>query len=124
MEPGDLHEKATTTVVVGEFDPLTQLGLHASLLSGGVHILAGAVPDQSLLRTVMGQKPQVVIVSSTIDYKRLVRVQSHVPEVGIVVVAHRPTEVHGVLFLEAGMSCIAHNVTVNDMLVQRLSFSC
>jgi DNA-binding NarL/FixJ family response regulator len=105
------------TVVVAMLDPLVGRGL-ADLLTRGdrVDVLEADLDETSLERSVEQRRPRVVLLGEGVDHDLLRRLVANRPEVGLVLLAHRPTALYSALLLDAGVSCVADDAAPEDVV--------
>jgi DNA-binding NarL/FixJ family response regulator len=104
-------------VVVALLDPLVERGLADVLEQGGrVVVLEGSLDETTLERVVEQRRPQVVLLGEGVGHDLLRRLRANRPEVGLVLLVHRPAALYSALLLDAGVSCFAHDAAPDDVL--------
>ncbi len=112
-----ISDAAAVTVVAGSFDALMGRGL-ASVLDEdtGVRVLDSDLEGAKLTRAVMELAPHVAILDE-VSLRSLSRgLWAIQPEIGVLVLAREPTLAYGMVLLAAGVSCVAGNASVGDIL--------
>jgi DNA-binding NarL/FixJ family response regulator len=105
------------TVVIGRLDPLLSRGLETSLQADPrLHILAVDLNERALERLVALRRPKLVVLSELVNNGLLARLASLETSPRVVVVAGRPTSLFGSLLLAAGVSCLAQDAALVDIL--------
>lgn len=99
---GRVSEMAEVDVVLGRFWPLLDHGLTSVLLADDFsHIVASGLSARAVRRVVEDGRADVALLDGA----------SRVPAAGFtsqtIVLAHRPTETHGLFLFAAGVSCVA-----------------
>jgi DNA-binding NarL/FixJ family response regulator len=110
-----MFEPGVVTVLVGRFDPLMSHGVAAVLRKDDV---LRVVVDESgdLEGLIAREAPAVAIVDKVTERSLSQREWSLWSGVGIVVVAHNPPVIYGMLLLAAGLSCLSSNASAADIL--------
>jgi LuxR family maltose regulon positive regulatory protein len=105
------------TVVIGRLDPLLSRGLaHVLREDSRVRVLAVDLDDHALECLAALRAPSVAVVSEFVDGGLLGRLASHRISPAVIVVAGRPTSLFGSVLLRAGVSCVAADADVVDVL--------
>jgi DNA-binding NarL/FixJ family response regulator len=104
------------TVVVGRFEPSAPRGL-ANALGGnhGVRILATDLQDAAVEHAVKRSTPSLVILPESVEHALLVRLKLHQPAVAILVLARNPSLLLRTALDHAGVSCLAHSASANEI---------
>jgi DNA-binding NarL/FixJ family response regulator len=106
-------------VALGRFDALVGRGLMQVLREDrAIRVIAADLDDAGLERAVAKRKLTVAMLdeSSIARSAILVRLRETRPELGIIVLAHRPTVAYGARLFAGGANCLAKDVSAADVL--------
>lgn len=114
-------DAAPVTVVLGRFGALVGRGLAQVLREDKRFRIIGIDLDVAALEHAVGrQAPRVVVLDeplvATAKPSLPERLRSANPEIGVVVLAHRPPLAYGMRMLAAGASCISKDAQPADIL--------
>jgi DNA-binding NarL/FixJ family response regulator len=117
MSQGMVDRGPEVGVVVGRFDPLMRPGLAEALGEGrAVRIRAIDVEDAKLEALVLRHLPRVVILDERAARAMLECLREVAPATGVLVLAHEPSREYGMHVLAAGATCLASNLSTEDLL--------
>ncbi len=106
-------------VLLGRFDSLISHGLRRILSVDQDFRVIGAELDAAALESAVAlHMPQVVILdeANVIELPVIERLKAEQPTIGIVVLAHRPTVTYSMQLLARGASCLAKDISVDEIL--------
>lgn len=105
------------TAVVGRLDPLLGLGLaHVLDLDPSVRVIASSLGDKELEHIVVHHAPEIAVLDEKAESYALTRLRLLQPATGIVVLAHNPSRAYGMSLLTHGVTCLARNASIADIL--------
>lgn len=106
------------TVVLGSFDALVSRGLAQILREDqNLRIIGTDLDDAALERTVVRMAPRVAMLDerAVFDPSVLERLRSAQPEIGIIVLAHRPALADGMRLFARRVSCLSKDVSAAEI---------
>jgi DNA-binding NarL/FixJ family response regulator len=105
------------TVLLGRFETLVGIGLTGVLRSDRrISVLASDLESKALQREARRRLPRVAIVDEAIGPLVLNCLRANDPTIGVVVVAHQPSQEYGMRVLASGASCLSRSATVAEIL--------
>jgi DNA-binding NarL/FixJ family response regulator len=105
------------TVLLGRFEALVGIGLTGVLRSDRrISVLASDLESNALQREARRRLPRVAIVDEAIGTLVLNHLRANDPTIGVVVLAHQPSQEYGMRVLASGASYLSRSATVAEIL--------
>jgi DNA-binding NarL/FixJ family response regulator len=105
------------TVLLGRFETLVGIGLTGVLRSDRrISVLASDLESKALQREARRRLPRVAIVDEAHEPLLLTGLKANQPAIGVMVLAHKPSQEFGMRVLASGATCISRSATAAEIL--------